>query len=91
MAKNAFGKTRSKDDPYAIYKGYGPMGDTEVRVLKTYQHVDNERKNPYARWFVAIKTDMTWGDFELGDSYINGLLRGLKLTTCTEEWRNTYV
>ena len=37
MAKNTFGKSRPKETPYAIYSGYGPFGNTELRVLKTYQ------------------------------------------------------
>ncbi len=89
MAKNPFGKTVKQDAPYAVYKGYGLMGETEMRVLKTYQMPDKEAKNPHARWFVAVKTDMTHGGFDMGDTYI-GSVRGLKLVECTDEWRSWY-
>ena len=35
--KNLLGKSRKTDTPYAIFKGYGPFGETEMRLLKTYQ------------------------------------------------------
>lgn len=88
--KNLFGKSKSKDAPYAVYKGYGPMGNTEVRVLKTYQSHEREKENPYARWFVAVKTDMTFGSYDIGDSYISEAIRGLKLVEATDEWREVY-
>ncbi len=91
MAKNPFGKTVKVDAPYAVYKGSNPLtGETEVRVLKTYQTPDKEAKNLYARWFVAVKTDMTGGGFDMGDTYIGSALRGLKLVECTDEWRSWY-
>ena len=41
-----------------------------MRVLKKYQNAENEAKNEYARWFCAVKSDMTYGSFELGDTYV---------------------
>ena len=61
MTKNLLGKSRTKDRPYAIWQGFGAFGDTEVRLLKTYQIPSNEQKNQYARWFVAVKSDHTYG------------------------------
>jgi hypothetical protein len=87
--KNLFGKMRSKEDPYAIYEGIGPMGQTEVRVLKTYQTYEKESANPYARWMVAVKTDMTFGSYDMGDSYLD-VIRGLKLVKSSDEWREVY-
>jgi hypothetical protein len=89
-AKNLFGKTKPKEAPYAVYKGYGPLGDTEVRVLKTYQTHEREKENPHARWFVVVKTDMTFGSYDMGDSYIMDAIRGLKLIEATDEWRAVY-
>ena len=77
MAKNLLGKSRNQDKPYAIYKGMGPFGNTEMRVLKTYQTPANEDKNRYARWFVAVKSDMTHGSYDMGDSYIREATMGL--------------
>ena len=76
-AKNLLGKSRKTDTPYAIFKGYGPFGETEVRLLKTYQLPAKEKENPYARWFVAVKTDMTYGSYDMGDSYIREATMGL--------------
>lgn len=77
MAKNLLGKSRNVQKPYAIYKGQGPFGNTEMRVLKTYQIPTNEDKNRYARWFVAVKSDMTHGSYDMGDSYIREATMGL--------------
>lgn len=87
--KNLFGKSRKVDAPYAVYRGFGPLGNTEVRVLKTYQNHEREKTNPYARWLVAVKTDMTFGSFDMGDSYLD-VIRGLKLAESTEEWKEIY-
>ena len=67
MSKNECGKTRSKDDPYEIWRG---PANFEWRVLKKYQNVENEAKNEYARWFCAVKSPMTWGSWEYGDVYV---------------------
>lgn len=79
MTKNLLGKSRTKDKPYAIWQGFGAFGDTEVRLLKTYQIPSNEQKNQYAIWFVAVKSDYTQGSFDIGDSYIRDLLEGMTL------------
>ena len=68
MTKNECGKTRKTDDPYEIYQG---MNGFEWRVLKKYQNTENEAKNPYARWFCAVKSNFTYGEFELGDVYVS--------------------
>jgi len=68
MTKNLCGKTRKTDDPYEIWAG--PRG-FEWRVLKKYQNAENEAKNAYARWFCAVKSNYTYGEFELGDVYVS--------------------
>ena len=75
--KNLLGKSRSMDNPYATFKGRGPFGNTEMHVLKVYQTPTNEAKNQYARWFVAVKSDMTHGSYDMGDSYIREATMGL--------------
>ena len=90
MAKNLLGKSRNQDKPYAIYKGMGPFGNTEMRVLKTYQTPANEDKNRYARWFVAVKSDMTYGSYDMGDSYIREAIMGLNLTYASDEYKQQY-
>ena len=67
MSKNECGKMREKDNPYEVWKGNG----FEWRVLKKYQKPELEAKNPYARWFCAVSSPYTWGEFELGDVYVS--------------------
>jgi len=67
MSKNLHGKARTVDNPYHIIV----QGDWEWRVLKRYQSPDAERANPYARWFVAVKSPLTYGSWEYGDTYIS--------------------
>jgi len=68
MSKNLCGKTRERENPYEVYNG--PNG-FEWRVLKKYQNEENEAKNPHARWFCAVKSNFTYGEFELGDVYVH--------------------
>jgi len=88
--KNLLGKSRPQANPYAIFKGYGPFGETEMRLLKTYSTPVNEAKNQYARWFVAVKTPMTYGSYDMGDSYIRDAIYGLKLTYASDEYIQQY-
>jgi|TARA_R110000737_G_scaffold218569_1_gene234825 hypothetical protein len=77
MTKNECGKTRKTDNPYEVYQG---MNGFEWRVLKKYQNTENEAKNPYARWFCAVKSNYTYGEFELGDVYVSEIkMNGTKL------------
>ena len=64
------GSARPVDDPYEVW--VGPAG-FQWNVLKKYQKPENEAKNPYARWFVAAKSDMTDGRWEYGDTYISDI------------------
>ncbi len=70
MTKNECNKTRDIDNPYEIWRG---PANFEWRVLKKYQSPENEAKNDYARWFCAVKSDMTYGSFELGDTYVSDI------------------
>ena len=65
--KNPAGKTRKLDNPYEVYKSLD--GSWEYRVLKKYLSPESEAKDPYARWFVAVKSPFTHGSWEYGDSY----------------------
>tara|TARA_Y100000401_G_scaffold55907_1_gene44263 strand:+ start:14484 stop:14738 length:255 start_codon:yes stop_codon:yes gene_type:complete len=68
---NPCGKTRDIDEPYEIWKGSHPMfGEIEYRVLKKYQTPTKEKQNAYARWFVAAKSQATFGGWDYGDTYI---------------------
>jgi len=69
--KNLCGKTRPISNPYEIWHGYaGDLGTITYLVLKKYQTPEKENGNPYSRWFVAAKSDATYGTFEMGDNYV---------------------
>ena len=72
MTKNMCGKSRSADDPYEVWTGANGF---EWRVLKKYQNEENEAKNAHARWFCAVKSNFTYGSFELGDVYVSEIKR----------------
>jgi hypothetical protein len=80
---NPFAKSRKTDMPYAIYQG---PNDWEWRVLKTYKNPENEAKDQYARWMVAAKSPMTYGEFEMGDTYAKEILLYGRLVAGTPEW-----
>lgn len=67
MAKNLMGKTRPVNDPYRVFRA----GDWEWRVLKAYSA---DESKPFARWFCAVKSPMTFGSYDLGDVYISEVL-----------------
>lgn len=90
MTKNLLGKSRTKETPYATFKGFGPFGDTTVHLLKTYQKPHKELQNNYARWFVAVSSDHTFGSFDIGDSYISEVVYGLHLTYASDEFKENY-
>jgi hypothetical protein len=72
MNKNLCGKTRKMERPYEVWTGdAGDLGTITYLVLKKYQSPEDEAGNQFARWFVAAKSDATYGTFEMGDSYIH--------------------
>jgi hypothetical protein len=88
--KNLLGKTRTQENPYAIFSGIGPFGNTEVKLLKTYQKPDKELTNVYARWQVAVSSDFTFGSSDIGDSYLKDVIRGLVITYASNEFKENY-
>ena len=86
---NPFAKTRKLEEPYAIYGGYVPgIGDAEFRILKTYKLPKNE--DPHARWFVAAKSEATYGSFDMGDTYKTEITSFVRLLAATPEWLEEY-
>ena len=65
-AKNECAKTRPVENPYEVWIA----GDWEWRVLKKYQTPEKEASNQYARWFCAVRSPMTYGSFDMGDTYV---------------------
>lgn len=62
--KNLCLKTRSKDDPYETWVGYG--NGWTWHVLKKYQANDGQ---PFARWFCFVTSPMC-PEGEYGDVYV---------------------
>lgn len=82
--KNVAGKTRKIDNPYASWTD--PSTGWEYRLLKSWQG-DNSKE--YGRWFMAVKTEYTFGSFELGDEYVKGGLRvSLNRALCAAPWKD---
>lgn len=69
--KNEMGKSRKVNNPYMVYRA----GDWEWRVLKAYQAPGAEKRNKYARWFCAVKSPMTHGSYDMGDTYVTDVKR----------------
>jgi hypothetical protein len=63
---NPCAKTRKVNEPYEIWAA----GNWEWRVLKKYQTPEKESQNPYARWFCAVKSEFTFGSYDMGDVYV---------------------
>lgn len=85
--RTKFGKTVKVEQPYATFTN---AQGWEWRVLKTYQSAKKEKDNPYARWFVAAKSPLTYGSWEYGDTYAQEIEQYGNLTTATEEWIEEY-
>lgn len=83
---NPFAKTRKLEEPYAIYAAIG----VERRVLKTYKQPSSEAKDQFARWFIAAKSDATFGSFEYGDTYASEVKALGVLVAATPEWHKAY-
>jgi hypothetical protein len=88
-AKNPKGKTRSINNPYEIYKGWGPFADWEWKVLKHYQSPEKEKENPYARVFCYVTSPMTGLFGDMGDTYCKDI-PGYKYEEEPEEHWETF-
>lgn len=66
---NPYGKTRKLENPYSIYQDE----DWEWRILKLNQKPENAANNQYASAFCAVKSPMTLGTFDFGDTYLNDI------------------
>ena len=88
MPRTTFGKSRPQENPYAVYTN---AQGWEWRVLKTYKHSDAEKKDDYARWFVAATSPMMHdGAFELGDTYAKEIREYGNLVQADPEWLDQY-
>jgi hypothetical protein len=71
--KNECGKTRKVNEPYEVWRN--DRDGWEWRVLKKYKNPEAETKDPYARWFCAVKSPATFSSYDLGDVYVSEVKR----------------
>jgi len=72
-------------------KEYADRNYFEWKILHTWTDKEGEDKNPYARWFTACKSPMTYDNWEYGDVYIKDILdTNPVLLSATDEWKETY-
>ena len=79
MAKNLCGKSRSVENPYEVWSS--PDGSWVWKVLKKYKSPEAEAKDPYARWFCAVSSPFTFGNYDLGDVYVREVKRNAVLAS----------
>lgn len=70
MSKNLCGKTRNKNNPHEVWKGFGPMVGWTWNVLKKYQSPEKETGNKFARHFCFVTSPLC-PDGEYGDTYVH--------------------
>ena len=80
--KNLWSKARTIDKPYAEVTT--PDGWV-YRILKAYQTRKAERSNEYARWLCAVRSPMTFGSWDMGDTYLSDVPRTDALGSILEE------
>ena len=83
---NKLAKSRPIDTPYAIFEGNG----FTWHILKTYKTPASEKKDPYARWFTAAKSAMSYDEFEYGDAYALDIKTYGRCTWASEAWVDQY-
>ena len=73
--KNECAKTRPVENPYEVWRNDQGW---EWRILKKYQTPEKEVSNPFSRWFCAVKSPFTYGQFEMGDTYVKDVTRNAR-------------
>jgi len=74
-------KTAEMKAPHATYKA----GDWTWHVLKVNQPSKSPRA-PYSTWMVAAQSPMTFGGWDMGDTYAIEVLRFGELVSSTPEF-----
>jgi len=79
-------KTATIEEPHATFiKSHSGW---TWKVLKVYCGAKSDRKNGYARWFLAVQSPhLPIGDWEMGDTYISEVLNYGTLESATDEFK----
>jgi len=83
--KNLMNKTRTAENPYATFE----KGSFVRQILRAYT-TETPEENLHASWFTCTKSDLTYGDYEFGDSYITESTDNLELVYASPEFIKQY-
>ena len=75
-------KTATIEAPHAVYT----MGEWTWSVLKVNAPAKGPHA-PFATWFCAVKSPMTYGGVDMGDTYISDVLDYAHLQSSTDEFK----
>ena len=78
-------KTATIEEPHATFSN-SRMGWT-WKVLKVYRQAKTDKGDKYSRWFIAAKSPYTFGEFEMGDTYITDITNYGHLESATDEFK----
>jgi hypothetical protein len=78
-------KTADIGQPHATFVNH--RAGWEWRILKVYRAAKTDKGDKYSRWFLAAKSPYTFGEFEMGDTYISDVLSYGQLESATDEFK----
>ncbi len=81
-------KTVEMENPHATFSN--PAAGWTWKVLKVYAGAKSDKKNEYARWFIAARSPFTFGGYEMGDTYINDIINYGQLESATDEFKTYF-
>lgn len=81
-------KKVTAEAPHATF--VDARGGWEWKVLKVYRSAKSDKADEYARWHLAVKSPNTFGQYEMGDTYISEVLQYGRLVSATDEFKTYY-
>ena len=78
-------KAATVEEPHATFTGLD--GGWTWKVLKVYCGAKADKADAHARWHLAVKSPHTFGEYEMGDTYISDVLPYGQLTSATDEFK----
>jgi hypothetical protein len=78
-------KTATIEDPHATF--VNKASGWTWKILKVYRKASSDRGDAYARWFLAAKSPYTFGEYEMGDTYITDVTSHGVLESATDEFK----
>jgi hypothetical protein len=78
-------KTVEMENPHATFVNH--RAGWTWKILKVYRAAKTDKGDKYSRWFLAARSPMTFGEYEMGDTYISDVLSYGQLESCTDEFK----